>query len=106
VHALLGGAARDKVPAYYSATVMSPDETAAQVAEKQAQGFVRFQTKMGGRDFEEDLAAIRKVAEALKPGIRWAVDPNRGWTTGQAITGAGILSPPRAYIWRSRYYRI
>jgi len=90
VHVLLGGAARNKVPAYYSATIMSPDETAAQVAEKQAQGFVRIQTKMGGRDFEEDLATIRKVAQVLTPGTRWAVDPNRGWTTGQAITASRL----------------
>jgi len=90
VHALLGGAARNQVPAYYSTTVMSPEDTAAQVAEKQAQGYVRFQTKMGGREFEEDLAAIRKIAEVIKPGVKWAVDPNRGWTTGQAITASRL----------------
>jgi len=90
VHALLGGGARYKIPSYYSVTVASPEETAARFAEKQAEGYPRIQTKMGGRDFEEDLAAIRKVAEVIKPGTKWAVDPNRGWTTGQAITASRL----------------
>lgn len=83
---LLGGSVRDKVPSYYSTTVMSPEDTAALVTEKQAEGYPRIQTKVGGRSLDEDIAAIRKVGEIIRPDVKWAVDVNRGWSTRDAIT--------------------
>lgn len=87
---LLGGAVREKVPSYYSTTVMSPEETAALVSEKQAEGYPRIQTKVGGRSLEEDIATIRKVGEVIRPDVKWAVDVNRGWTTRDAITASRL----------------
>lgn len=87
---LLGGAVRERVPSYYSTTVMSPDETAALVAEKQAEGYPRIQTKVGGRSLDEDIAAIRKVGEIMRPDVKWAVDVNRGWSTRDAITASRL----------------
>lgn len=83
---LLGGAVRERVPSYYSVTVTPPDEAARMAAEKQAEGFTRLQVKVAGRPLEEDIAAIRKIGEVLKPGIRLAIDANRGWTTRDALT--------------------
>jgi len=90
VHVLLGGATRHKVPSYYSTIIKSPEETAALFAEKQAEGYLRIQTKMGGRDFEEDLVALRKIGEVIRPGTKWAVDANRSWTVAQAITASRL----------------
>lgn len=82
---LLGGARQEQVPSYYAIGVASPEETAAIAQEKQAQGFGRLQIKVGGRELEEDIAAIQKVFEVLQPGVRLAVDANRGWTTREAM---------------------
>lgn len=83
---LLGGATRERVPSYWSVTVAEPDEAARIAAEKQREGFTRLQLKVGGRAVEEDVAAIRKVAELIRPGVRLAVDGNRGWSTRDALT--------------------
>ncbi len=83
---LLGGARRERVPSYYAMGVVPPDEAAEITLEKQAEGYTRLQVKVGGRPLEEDIAAIRKVCEVLKPGVALAADANRGWTTRDAIT--------------------
>jgi len=82
---LLGGPRQNTVPSYYAMGVMPPDEAVAEARERQAQGFRRLQIKVGGRELEEDIAAIRKVSEVLRPGVRLAVDGNRGWTTRDAL---------------------
>ncbi len=82
---LLGGARRELVPSYYALGVADPDETASIAREKQSQGFRRLQIKVGGRELEQDIAAIRKVHQVLRPGVNLAVDANRGWTTRDAM---------------------
>ena len=82
---LLGGAVRERVPSYYAIGIETPDETARIAQEKQQAGYPRLQIKVGGRHIEEDIAAIRKVAEVLDNGVRFAADANRGWTTRDAI---------------------
>lgn len=82
---LLGGTGRETVPAYYAIGVLPADEAAAIAAEKRLEGYLRLQLKVGGRDLEEDIAAICKVHEALGTGVRLAVDANRGWTRRDAI---------------------
>jgi len=82
---LLGGTAREAVPSYYAIGVLPADEAAVIAAEKRREGYLRLQLKVGGRDLEEDIAAIHKVYEALGTGVRLAVDANRGWTRRDAI---------------------
>jgi len=82
---LLGGPRQETVASYYALGVMAPGEAAAMARDRQAQGFRRLQIKVGGRELEEDIAAIRKVCEVLQPGVRLAVDANRGWTTREAL---------------------
>lgn len=77
---LLGGAVRESVPSYYASGIVSPDEAARIAKEKTAQGFPRIQLKVGGRPIDIDIEAIKKVAEVLPAGVRFAVDANRGWT--------------------------
>jgi L-alanine-DL-glutamate epimerase-like enolase superfamily enzyme len=82
---LLGGAKREDVPSYYAIDVVEPAEAASIASEKQAEGFRRLQIKVGGRDIELDIEAIRKVHENLKSGVTLAVDANRAWTTRDAM---------------------
>ncbi len=82
---LLGGAKRETVPSYYAIGVMEPDQAAETARQRQAQGYRRLQLKVGGRELEVDIAAIRKVSETLGPGVKLAVDANRGWTTRDAL---------------------
>lgn len=82
---LLGGAKREVVPAYYAIDVVEPAEAASIAVEKQAQGFRRLQIKVGGRELESDIEAIRRVHESLKSGVKLVVDANRAWTTRDAI---------------------
>lgn len=82
---LLGGALRERVPSYYAIGVCAPDEAARTASEMQSVGFPRLQLKVGGRTVEEDIAAIRKVSDVLRPETRLVVDANRGWTTRDAL---------------------
>lgn len=77
---LLGGTVSETVSTYYAIAVAAPEEQARVAAERQAEGFRRLQIKVGGRDIEEDIEAIRRIAEVLNRGTRLAADGNRGLT--------------------------
>ncbi len=83
---LLGGAKQETVPSYYAIGVTEPEAAASMAREKQAEGYRRLQLKVGGRDPEIDIAAIRKVHETLQPHVKLAVDANCGWTSRDALT--------------------
>lgn len=89
---LLGGAIGERVPSYAVVGIAEPDEAARLAVEKQREGFIRLQLKVGGRPLEEDIATIRKVAEVIRRGVRLAVDGNRGWTTRDALTVSHLCS--------------
>lgn len=82
---VLGGAATERVPFYYFIGICDADEAVRQVKEAQKGGYLRIQTKIGGRPVEEDIEVIRKVGEVLHKGMRWAVDGNRNLSTRDAI---------------------
>ena len=81
---LLGGAVRERVPSYHGVLIASPEDSAADAARRQDEGFPRIQLKVGGRSVEEDIAAVRAVATVLRPGVRLAADANKAWTTRDA----------------------
>jgi L-alanine-DL-glutamate epimerase-like enolase superfamily enzyme len=83
---LLGGALTGRVASYYSVGLTSPEETARISDDKRREGYPRLQLKLGGRDVEEDIAALRKTWELVRgTGTRLAADGNRGWTTRDAL---------------------
>ncbi|MER8439990.1 mandelate racemase/muconate lactonizing enzyme family protein [Mesorhizobium sp. M1312] len=82
---LLGGATTERVPIYFFIGVGDVDEVVRSVKEAQAGGYVRIQTKIGGRPVDQDIEVIRKVGEVLRKGMRWAVDGNRSLTVRDAI---------------------
>jgi len=82
---LLGGAATTCVPSYYAVGLLEPDETARVAAAKVGEGYKRLQLKIGGRELEEDIAAIMKTYEAIQGQATLVVDANRSLTTRDAI---------------------
>ena len=82
---LLGGAASERLPAYFATGIGSPDVMAELTAEKVAEGYRRIQLKAGGRDVAIDIEAIHKVWERIGDKAQLVVDPNRGMTTSQAL---------------------
>ncbi len=82
---LLGGAASERVPAYYAVGIGEPDEVARTASEKVAQGYPRIQIKAGGRDVAIDIAVVRKVWEAVGTSAQLVIDANRSMTASQAL---------------------
>ncbi len=81
---LLGGRYGDDFPLYRAISQESPAEMAKRVAGYRAEGYRRFQLKVGG-DPDTDIARIRAVAATLLPGDRLVADANTGWTQHEAM---------------------
>ncbi len=81
---LLGGRYGDDFHLYRAISQESPDEMAAKVAGYRAEGYRRFQLKVGG-DPDTDIARIKAVSAVLKPGDRLVADANTGWLQHEAV---------------------
>ena len=83
VATLLGGRYGDDFVLYRAISQESPAEMAAKVAVYRAEGYRRFQLKVGG-DPETDIERIRTVAAVLERGDVLIADANTGWLPHQA----------------------
>jgi L-alanine-DL-glutamate epimerase-like enolase superfamily enzyme len=81
---LMGGRFGESIRLYRAISQESPDEMAAKVASYRAEGYTRFQLKVGG-DPDVDIARIHAVAAKLQPGDRLVADANTGWTQHEAM---------------------
>src|SRR5207249_781997 len=81
---LLGGRFGDDFILYRAISQEAPDAMAGRVAEYRAQGYRRFQLKVGG-DPADDVERIRAVASKLQPGDRLIADANTGWLMHDAM---------------------
>ena len=81
---LMGGRFGDKVRLYRAISQESPDEMAKKVAAYRAQGYTRFQLKVGG-DPDTDIERIHAVRAMLLPSDRLVADANTGWTQHEAV---------------------
>ncbi len=81
---LLGGRYGDDFPLYRAISQESPAEMARRVAAYRAEGYRRFQLKVGG-DPDTDIERIRAVAATLLSGDRLVADANTGWTQHEAM---------------------
>jgi L-alanine-DL-glutamate epimerase-like enolase superfamily enzyme len=81
---LLGGRYGDDFVLYRAISQELPDAMAARVAGYRAEGYRRFQLKVGG-DPEVDIERIRAVAKQLQPGDRLVADANTGWLMHDAM---------------------
>jgi len=81
---LMGGRFGESVRLYRAISQESPDEMARKVAGYQADGYTRFQLKVGG-DPDMDIERIRAVRGMLLPTDRLVADANTGWVQHEAM---------------------
>jgi L-alanine-DL-glutamate epimerase-like enolase superfamily enzyme len=81
---LMGGRFGESIRLYRAISQQSPAEMAAKVAGYRAEGYTRFQLKVGG-DPDTDIERIRAVRALLLPTDRLVADANTGWTQHEAV---------------------
>ena len=81
---LLGGRFGTAITLYRAISKDSPQQMAARVAAYRAEGYTRFQLKVGD-DPDLDIARIRAAAAMLQPGDRLVADANTGWLPHEAM---------------------
>ena len=81
---LLGGRYGDDVGLYRAISQEAPEAMASRVAGYRAEGYRRFQLKVGG-DPDVDIDRIRAVAGKLEKGDRLIADANTGWRMHEAL---------------------
>ena len=81
---LLGGRYGEDVVLYRAISQESPEQMAAKVAGYRAEGYRRFQLKVGG-DPDVDIERIRAVSAKLQSGDRLVADANTGWVQHEAV---------------------
>ena len=94
---LLGGRYGKDVHLYRAISQESPEQMAAKVAGYRAEGYRRFQLKVGG-DPDTDIARIHAVAAQLQPGDRLVADANTGWVQHEAVRVAKAVREVDVYI--------
>ncbi|MFT5220043.1 MAG: L-alanine-DL-glutamate epimerase-like enolase superfamily enzyme [Planctomycetota bacterium] len=82
---LLGGARQELLPSYFAVGINDPAETARIALDKVLQGYPRLQLKCGGRDVQEDIAAVHKVFEVIGNKARIVIDANRSLSMRDAL---------------------
>jgi L-alanine-DL-glutamate epimerase-like enolase superfamily enzyme len=94
---LLGGRYGEDVPLYRAISQETPEQMASKVAGYRAEGYRRFQLKVGG-DPDVDIARIHAVAAKLETGDRLVADANTGWAQHEAIRVAKAVRDVDVYI--------
>lgn len=82
---LLGGQVREFVPLQRPIGIKAVDEVAADAHDALAGGYQDFKLKVGGPDFDVELAAVRTIREIVGDRPRIRVDANQGWSAGEAV---------------------
>ena len=97
VYTLLGGAAQDDVALYRAISQETPEAMAAKIAGYSAEGYTKFQLKVGG-DANDDIERIRATRAVLKPSDLLVADANTGWTRHEAARVVKAVSDLDVYI--------
>lgn len=94
---LLGGRYGDDYGLYRAISQQSPEQMAEKVAHYRAEGYRRFQLKVGG-DPDTDIERIIAAAEQLEPGDRLVADANTGWRMHEALRVARAVRGVDVYL--------
>ena len=94
---LLGGRYGEDFHLYRAISQESPEQMAAKVAGYRAEGYRRFQLKVGG-DPDTDIARIKAVSRVLEPGDRLVADANTGWLPHEAARVVRAVRDVDVYI--------
>ena len=94
---LLGGRYGDSFALYRAISQEAPEAMAAKVAAYRAEGYRKFQLKVGG-EVEADIARIHACAAVLEPGDVLVADANTGWTMHEAARVCDAVRDVDVYI--------
>tara|TARA_B100000963_G_scaffold33927_1_gene25211 strand:+ start:7692 stop:8795 length:1104 start_codon:yes stop_codon:yes gene_type:complete len=97
VSALLGGAYGEDFVLYRAISQERPEEMAQKVADYRAEGYRRFQLKVGG-DADTDIERIRQVSSQLQPGDKLVADANTGWLRHEAMRVVHAIQDLDVYV--------
>ena len=97
VATLMGGAVGADFALYRAISQESPEEMAAKVAGYRAEGYTKFQLKVGG-DPDTDIERIHAVAAKLNRGDVLIADANTGWRQHEAVRVAHAVKDVNVYI--------
>jgi cis-L-3-hydroxyproline dehydratase len=94
---LLGGAVGESVALYRAISQDTPEHMAAKVGAYRAEGYTKFQLKVGGNP-DTDIERIRAASQQLRTGDVLIADANTGWTQHQAMRVADAVRDVDVYI--------
>ena len=94
---LAGGRYGSDFVLYRAISQGSPEEMAASVAGYRAEGYRRFQLKVGA-DPDTDIERIRAVAAVLRAGDKLVADANTGWLAHEAARVVRAVEDVDVYI--------
>jgi cis-L-3-hydroxyproline dehydratase len=94
---LLGGRMGQDFALYRAISQESPEQMAARVHDYRAEGYTKFQLKVGG-DADTDIARIKACAKQLKSGDVLIADANTGWLMHQAARVVDAVRDVDVYI--------
>jgi cis-L-3-hydroxyproline dehydratase len=94
---LLGGRHGESFALYRAISQEAPDAMAAKVGRYRAEGYRKFQLKVGG-EVEADVARIRACAAVLELGDVLVADANTGWTMHEAARVCDAVRDVDVYI--------
>ena len=94
---LLGGRSGDDITLYRAISQESPEAMAAKVSQYRAEGYRRFQLKVGG-DPDVDIQRIKAVSAELQAGDRLVADANTGWVLHEAMRVVQAVKEIDVYI--------
>ena len=94
---LLGGRYGEDFALYRAISQDSPEMMAAMVEKYRAEGYTKFQLKVGGNP-DVDIARIRSAAACLHQGDVLVGDANTGWTQHQALRVAEAVRDVDVYL--------
>lgn len=97
VYRLLGGAEQAEVALYRAISQDEPERMAASIEGYRAEGYTKFQLKVGG-EVAADVARIRACRAVLAPSDVLVADANTGWTTHEAARIAAAVADLDVYI--------
>jgi L-alanine-DL-glutamate epimerase-like enolase superfamily enzyme len=78
------------VDAAYCLGILPPEESAAAAERARDAGYSVLKTK-AGRDWQEDVARVRAMHDAVDGDLTFRLDPNQGWRLDEAVRVAGAL---------------
>jgi L-alanine-DL-glutamate epimerase-like enolase superfamily enzyme len=104
VATLMGGRFGESFALYRAISQEAPEAMAAKVAGYRAEGYRKFQLKVGG-EVETDIARIRACFAVLEPGDVLVADANTGWTMHEAARVCdAVRDPDSSPPWRCQAY--